>query len=185
MYNTEAEFSKALCDKMRRDGRIDYTRIESHGTANGIPDLYVMAGFNQYWVELKNSKSASVNSLKTTIKVPWRPGQQAWFEQYRRHNICRYGVTLMSAADCVFIIPMDRIYENNTVYFPWFIKYGLFDKLRLSIILDAAGIGMGNIYKTYREAFLNFMDIVIGSYKLGAYDFDPDVAWENSFDWAT
>ena len=40
MYKTEAEFSKALTARLRKE-HIRVTRIESHGTGNGIPDMFV------------------------------------------------------------------------------------------------------------------------------------------------
>jgi len=180
MYANEQSFSKALTAKMKKQG-VDYTRIESHGTANGIPDLFVMSGLDDMWIELKND--STVFHTAAYIKVAWRPGQQAWFEQYRRHHISKRGVTLMSGADCIFIIPMDRLYSSNIVALPWYVDYATWKMLDIKQVLSCVCFK----YKypkcnTYREAFIEFMEIVYGPETLKAYDWDPEVAWTNAED---
>ena len=85
MYRTEAEFSKALTARLRKE-HIRVTRIESHGTGNGIPDMFVDGRGVDTFLELKNDPTISIHNK--VIKVAWRPGQKAWmFEYFCKHTL--------------------------------------------------------------------------------------------------
>lgn len=98
-------------------------RIESGSTARGIPDLYIV-DIDQ-WVELKCQNDLSLQDDKWTID--WRAGQQAWAAQYymakeklykvygNRVNSNRYTVTLVAMKDCIALIKMKMVFDNNTI----------------------------------------------------------------------
>ena len=94
MYKTEAEFSKSLSAKLKKAG-FDVTRIESHGTGNGIPDMFVQGHGFDFWLELKNGKGT------------WRPGQVAWhYTYYLLHGKRKCSLTLRSVAQGIEVYPM-------------------------------------------------------------------------------
>lgn len=84
MYRTEAEFSRAIITKLKSEN-IDVTRLESHGTGVGIPDMFIQGNGHDCFLELKNSK------------IVFRPGQLAWHETYYlKHARRKSVITLVS-----------------------------------------------------------------------------------------
>ena len=64
MYNTEHAFSVAFCSKLKKAG-LFVTRIESHGTGNGIPDIFVCGRGLDTWLELKNDPKLSIKDKES------------------------------------------------------------------------------------------------------------------------
>lgn len=112
MYKSEAAFSSALCKMLTAHG-VWHQRIESAITGRGIPDLYIRKPAREWWVELKNIKTASV--YDEVIVVPWRQGQQAWAQEYLRYSggLCSY--TIAALKDGYIVIPMTRVFKKNGV----------------------------------------------------------------------
>lgn len=134
MYRTEAEFSKALTARLKRE-HIRVTRIESHGTGNGIPDMFVDGRGVDTFLELKNDPTLSIHNK--VIKVAWRPGQKAWmFEYFCKHTL-KNCLTLIACCDGIIIIPMISTFTDDRVYNPVGISYEDLKQYRLSRILDA------------------------------------------------
>ena len=75
----ESKFAASLVRMFNSNG-CNATRIESHGTGNGIPDMYVLGFGTDFWLELKHDPKLGQNAR--TIKVDWRPGQQGWMYIY-------------------------------------------------------------------------------------------------------
>lgn len=102
-YQTEKDFARALTAKFKKLS-IDYQKIESHGTANGIPDMFVQNLFgDDTWIELKNCPKVSV--FNHSMKIPYRPGQMSWLHEYTiRHYTYKCGLTLISLLDGLAIV---------------------------------------------------------------------------------
>ena len=111
MYSKESEFSAAITAAFVRMGYM-VTKIESHNTINGIPDLFVTGHGKEQWIELKTDPRVSIHAV--TFKIAWRPGQQSWYYQYKLHSN-RAVVTLMSCADGFVIVQNDHVFEHNLV----------------------------------------------------------------------
>ena len=135
MYKTEHEFSKSLSDRLVKSGLM-VTRIESHNTGNGIPDMFVCGRGLDTWLELKNDHKLSVKDK--VIKVAWRPGQVAWmytyFFQMHRTKSC---LTLVAASDGIFIIPMTATFKDHIVYNPQGICYEDLKWINICQVLNA------------------------------------------------
>ena len=176
MYSSEAAFSKAFTAKLIKAG-LSVTRIESHSTGNGIPDIFVQGYGKDFWIELKNSK---VSCNKDCVTVSWRPGQQAWaYEYYKFHAKKKQTLTLMSDTDGLFIIPMTTTYLHNKVTKPWFISY---EELRLnhSSLTDLIRLLIFTTHnldyspsRTYRDAIIHW----VNEYYPDDCDYDPEVIW--------
>lgn len=175
MYSNEAAFSRALTSKLNTAG-FNVVRIESHSTENGIPDMFVQGYGKDLWIELKNSNASH---KQDSIKVAWRPGQQAWHWTYlTSHSGKKNVVTLISSRDGLFIIPMVCIYTGNIVNKPFFIKWDVFKHLTIEQLTRLLFIACectrhSEKLKTYRDAVNQFFDTY---YPNG--DYDPDVYWD-------
>lgn len=112
MYKNEHEFSKAVTSALKRTGAM-VTKIESHDTSCGIPDLFIAYNGHMQWIELKTDNQQSVKNAQ--YKFAWRPGQQAWYHNYKMHSLGDYVITLMSCKDGVVLARNNRIYPNNCV----------------------------------------------------------------------
>lgn len=176
VYNTENDFSKALTNKLNRFG-MRTTRIESHGTGNGIPDMFIDGhGFDTF-IELKNDKKASINDK--VVKVQWRPGQQAWMHEYfLKHKHSKCCLTIISCIDGWFIIPMTQIFKNNTVYNAN--KFGIsYDELKHVTLARLLHLMSTHFISsdTYRNAIIamvnKFWSFIDGT----IVDYDPDALW--------
>lgn len=134
MYKTEHEFSKSFSDRLTKAGLM-VTRIESHNTGNGIPDMFVCGRGLDTWLELKNDNKLSVKDK--VIKVAWRPGQVAWMYTYFQKHRTKSCLTLVAVSDGIFIIPMTATFKDHTVYNPQSISYEDFKWINISRVLEA------------------------------------------------
>lgn len=134
MYKTEHDFSKSLSARLAKE-YIMVTRIESHNTGNGIPDMFVCGRGLDTWLELKNDPKLSINDK--VIKVDWRPGQIPWAYTYFQKHTIKNSLTLVSVSDGIFIIPMTIPFKDHTVYNPEGISYEDLKWVRLHRVLDA------------------------------------------------
>ena len=176
MYDTENDFSTFLTTKLSKLG-MRATRIESHSTSNGIPDMFVDGyGFDTF-VELKNDKKYSIKDK--VIKVHWRPGQQAWmYEYFLKHKHSKCCLTVVACTDGWFVIPMTQIFKNNTVYNAN--NFGIFYK-------DLKHITIGRLFHlmsthfsnsdTYRNAIIAMVNKFWRFSDGTTIDYDPDVLW--------
>ena len=174
MYKTEHEFSKSLSDRFAKAGLM-VTRIESHNTGNGIPDMFVCGRGLDTWLELKNDPKLSVKDK--VIKVAWRPGQVAWMYTYFQKHSTKSCLTLVAASDGIFIIPMTAIYKDHVVYNPQSISYEDFKWINIWRVLEAM-----NTYwiKGSDENYLYMINSFVDEFYPGVdYDqeclFNPDM----------
>lgn len=185
MYEKESDFVRALITKLSSCG-LDVTRIESHGTGNGIPDMYVQGYGYDFWIECKNIKSASI--FNNSIKIPWRPGQQGWaFNYYKRHLTKKNTLTIVSVIDGFIIIRHDQVFENNFIDLddanrviiipkPEWRKIDLLHEL----IIATTNIDYSSC-KNYRDALLKYAERSFGM-DMCNYDWDPEVIFNAARD---
>ena len=167
MYKTEHEFSKSLSDRLAKAGLM-VTRIESHNTGNGIPDMFVCGRGLDTWLELKNDPKLSVKDK--VIKVAWRPGQVAWMYTYFQKHRTKSCLTLVAASDGIFIIPMTAIYKDHVIYNPQSISYEDFKWINIWRVLEAM-----NTYwiKGSDENYLDMINSFVDEFYPGV-DYDPE-----------
>lgn len=102
-YKTEAEFVRYLSGKLKKE-HADVQRLESHTTGVGIPDMFIQGYGEDLFVEVKNVPNKTLND---SFKIPWRPGQIAWFYRYvLAHRCVKCGYTICAVADGVIIFKM-------------------------------------------------------------------------------
>ena len=161
----ESKFSAALVRKFNSSG-CNVTRIESHGTGNGIPDMYVLGFGSDFWLELKHDPK--LRQSMEHIKVDWRPGQQAWmYTYYLQHNKKRLCLTIIKAGKGYYIVPMFMVYREDTVFFPiWVEKLDI----RMLWLLTHKPLCLTGF--TYRDMLLTFMETWFPD-----VDYDPEVLW--------
>lgn len=110
----EQQFSRSIMKKFNSLG-YDCTRIESHTTGVGIPDLFIQGHGTDQWIELKCDMKQNINQDK--FNVPWRPGQQAWMMRYIMHHAKqKCGVTLMRVEGGIVVIAHVKVFKNNIIY---------------------------------------------------------------------
>lgn len=119
MWDNEAAFSKYLYPRLNTEGLYVH-RLESHGTGNGLPDMFVMGNGKDFFLELKNNKKLTVaKAMSEGMKVDWRPGQQPWAYVYKQRHASVTGgkltATVVGLKDGIIIIPMVKVFENNIV----------------------------------------------------------------------
>ena len=119
MWDSESKFSTYLHRRLNAEGMYVH-RLESHGTGNGLPDMFVMGHGDDFFLELKNDKKMTVAKAKAEgIKVDWRPGQQAWALTYRQRHATLEGgklsATIVGVQDGILLIPMKQIFNNDIV----------------------------------------------------------------------
>lgn len=120
MWESEQKFSRYLIQRLNDEGFI-CNRIETHGTLNGMPDMFVQGHGMDTFIELKNMKKSSVNDER--FKVPWRPGQVAWATVYRNTHmynvngftIARCSWTFIGCSDGIIALPMCSNFMLNEV----------------------------------------------------------------------
>lgn len=167
MYKTEHEFSKSLSDRLAKAGLM-VTRIESHNTGNGIPDMFVCGRSLDTWLELKNDPKLSIKDK--VIKVAWRPGQVAWMYTYFQKHRTKSCLTLVAASDGIFIIPMTAIFKDRTVYNPQSISYEDFRWINIWRVLEA----MSTYWiKDSDENYLDIINSFVDEFYPGI-DYDPE-----------
>lgn len=176
MYRTEAEFSKALTARLKRE-HIRVTRIESHGTGNGIPDMFVDGRGLDCWIELKNDPVLSIHNR--VITVAWRPGQKAWMYEYFIKHTTKNCLTLVACCDGIIIIPMFSTFADDRVYNPIGIFYEDLKQFRLSRILDAMQTYFV-IHDSYvppaEHTYLDYINAFVDEFYPGI-DYDPECLW--------
>lgn len=169
MYKTEADFSRAITQKLKSHGCV-ITRIESHGTGNGIPDMYVQYPDFDCWIELKNTKASIFERLK---KISWRPGQQSWMLEYKHMHNKRCCLTIVACADGYIIIRNHRHYIDNVVPIVNPADCHVYTKLSDVNLIDEI-MNMSTCFRarheTIRETIVAYAD------SLFKHDFDYDAA---------
>lgn len=167
MYKTEHEFSKSLSDRLTKAGLM-VTRIESHNTGNGIPDMFVCGRGLDTWLELKNDTKLSIKDK--AIKVAWRPGQVAWMYIYFQKHRTKSCLTLVAVSDGIFIIPMTATFKDHIVYNPQSISYEDFKWINIWRVLEAMSVYW---IKDSDENYLGMINSFVNEFYPGI-DYDPE-----------
>ena len=167
MYKTEHEFSKSFSDRLAK-ARLMVTRIESHNTGNGIPDIFVCGNGLDTWLELKNDPKLSIKDKQ--IKVAWRPGQIAWMYTYFQKHMTKCCLTLVAVSDGIFIVPMVTSFKDHIVFNPQSISYEDMKWINLPRVLTAMS--------TYwiegsAENYLDMINSFVDEFYPGV-DYDPE-----------
>lgn len=171
MYKTEHEFSKSLSARLTKE-HIMITRIESHNTGNGIPDMFVCGRGLDTWLELKNDNKLSIKD--TRVKVAWRPGQIAWAYTYFQKHITKNCLTLVSVSDGIFIIPMIMPFKDHVVYNPESISYENLKWIKLHRVLEAMSTYMiGQLNLCNDATYLDYINAFVDEFYPGI-DYDPE-----------
>ena len=176
MYSTENDFSIALTKRLSKLG-MRATRIESHGTGNGIPDMYIDGHGFDCFIELKNDKKASITDK--VLKVEWRPGQQAWmYEYFLKHKRSKCCLTIIACSDGWFVIPMTKVYKGDVVYNVdnYGISYEDLKHITIGRLLHlmTTRFEFGTDYRNAINSMVNmFWRFNDGS----VIDYDPDALW--------
>ena len=113
MYKSENELRKAI-EQVFADCGWFTQKIESSGMNTGIPDLFINKNGLSVWLELKLEKCKGPKQ-GASIKVDWRPGQQAWHKLYFLSNPIVPVLTVIQYLDCIIIVKGTKIYEGRTV----------------------------------------------------------------------
>ena len=168
MYKTEHEFNKSFSDRLTKAGLM-VTRIESHNTGNGIPDMFVCGRVIDTWLELKNDPKFSIKDK--TIKVAWRPGQVAWMYTYFQKHLTKSCLTIVAASDGIFIIPMTKLFKDNLVQGPKGISYEDLKWINIPRVLIAMSMycRKQNNSDTYLDMINSFVDELYPD-----VDYDPE-----------
>ena len=167
MYKTEHDFSKSLSDRLAKVGLM-VTRIESHNTGNGIPDMFVCGRGLDTWLELKNDPKLSIKDK--VIKVAWRPGQVAWMYTYFQKHRAKSCLTLVAVSDGIFIIPMTSAFKDHVVYNPQSISYEDLKWINIWRVLEA----MSTYWiKDSDENYLDMLNSFVDEFYPGV-DYDPE-----------
>ena len=167
MYKTEHDFSKSFLDRLAK-ARLMVTRIESHNTGNGIPDVFVCGRGLDTWLELKNNPKLSIKDK--AIEVAWRPGQVAWMYTYFQKHMFKNCLTIVAASDGIFIIPMTSAFKDHMVYNPQSISYKDLKWINISRVLEAMSaywVKCNDDTRTYLDMLNSFVD-----------EFYPDVDYD-------
>lgn len=178
MYNTENDFSTFLTAKLSKLG-MRATRLESHSTSNGIPDMFVDGyGFDTF-IELKNDKKHSINDK--VIKVQWRPGQQPWmYEYFLKHKHSKCCLTIIACTDGWFVIPMTKVYKDNIVYNAnnFGISYKDLKRVTIGRLIHLMSTHFALI-DTYRNAIIAMVNKFWRFSDGTTVDYDPEVLWNS------
>ena len=174
MYNrAESDFSKSLSGRLSKE-HIMVTRIESHGTGNGIPDMFVCGRGLDCWIELKADLSLSITNK--TIKVDWRPGQIPWMYEYFSKHITKCCLTLVKVSDGMFIIPMINTFKDHLVYNPQSVNNQDLSKIKLFRVLDAMSVYWFNRDQSAETTYLDMINGFVEDFYPGI-DYDPECLW--------
>ena len=167
MYKTEHDFSKSFSDRLAK-ARLMVTRIESHNTGNGIPDMFVCGRGLDTWLELKNDTKLSIKDK--VIKVAWRPGQIAWMYTYFQKHMFKNCLTIVAASDGIFIVPMTSAFKDHIVLNPQSISYEDLKWINIWRVLDA----MSTYWiKDSDENYLDMLNSFVDEFYPGV-DYDPE-----------
>ena len=168
MYKTEHDFSKSLSDRLAKAGLM-VTRIESHNTGNGIPDIFVCGRGLDTWLELKNDPKLSIKDK--VIKVAWRPGQIAWMYTYFQKHLTKCCLTLVAVSDGIFIIPMVNTFKDHTVYNPQSISYEDLKWVDIWRVLNAMSTYLPSHDSS--DTYLDMINSFVDEFYPGV-DYDPE-----------
>ena len=168
MYKTEHEFSKSLSDRLAKAGLM-VTRIESHNTGNGIPDMFVCGKGLDTWLELKNDPKLSIKDK--VIKVAWRPGQIPWAYTYFQRHKTKCSLTLVAVSDGIFIIPMTDTFKEHKVIDSQSISYEDFRWINIPRVLTAMSTYC--IKKSNNDTYLDMINSFVDEFYTGV-DYDPE-----------
>ena len=167
MYKTEHEFSKSFSDRLAK-ARLMVTRIESHNTGNGIPDMFVCGMGLDTWLELKNDTKLSIKDKQ--IKVAWRPGQIVWMYTYFQKHLTKCCLTLVAVSDGIFIVPMISAFKDHIVLNPQSISYEELKWINIPRVLGA----MSTYWlKGSDENYLDMINSFVDEFYPGV-DYDPE-----------
>ena len=167
MYKTEHDFSKSFSDRLAK-ARLMVTRIESHNTGNGIPDMFVCGRGLDTWLELKNDPKLSIKDK--AIKVAWRPGQVAWMYTYFQKHMFKNCLTIVAASDGIFIVPMTTAFKDHIVLNPQSISYEDLKWINIARVLEA----MSTYWiKDSDENYLDMLNSFVDEFYPGV-DYDPE-----------
>lgn len=158
MYKTEHDFSKSFLDRLAK-ARLMVTRIESHNTGNGIPDIFVCGHGLDTWLELKNDPKLSIKDKQ--IKVAWRPGQIVWMYTYFQKHITKCCLTIVAASDGIFIVPMTSAFKDHIVLNPQSISYDDLSWISIRRVLEAMStywLKCNGDDRTYLDMLNSFVD---------------------------
>ena len=170
----EAEFARSLSGRLKKSGFV-VTRIESHGTGNGIPDMFVQGHGDDFWLELKYDKNLKPDKLH--VKVQWRPGQVAWmYEYFLTHSRVKCCLTVVGCPDGCYVIRMSKPFENKEAYFPGFVSKEYVKHLPIVLYIMSHNIDLSDC-ETFRHAVIKFCDTYFPS-----KDYDPEVLWDGTID---
>ena len=167
MYKTEHDFSKSFSDRLAK-ARLMVTRIESHNTGNGIPDIFVCGRGLDTWLELKNDPKLSIKDK--VIKVAWRPGQIAWMYTYFQKHRTKCCLTLVAVSDGIFIVSMTSAFKDHIVFNPQSISYEDLKWINIWRVLEA----MSTYWiKDSDENYLDMLNSFVDEFYPGV-DYDPE-----------
>ena len=158
MYKTEHDFSKSFSGRLAK-ARLMVTRIESHNTGNGIPDMFVCGYGLDTWLELKNDPKLSIKDKQ--IKVAWRPGQLAWMYTYFQKHMFKNCLTIVAASDGIFVIPMTSAFKDHIVFNPQGISYEDLKWIDICRVLTAMStylVKCNDDNRTYLDMLNSFVD---------------------------
>jgi len=115
MYSSEGAFVAALVDHLRTKERMSVTRIESHGTRLGIPDIHAVCSEGEFWIECKRiHKNFFIDG--GLITVPFEAGQQKWAKDYREAQHNHKAVLLMvSFENWIASCSLKQFYEGKKI----------------------------------------------------------------------
>ena len=127
MWKNEKEFVTYFMSKLKAAG-VDCSRIETPATGVGMPDLWIQAAGDDYFIEMKLVKHdlpAAIDMEYASEVIPWRPGQVAWGVRYSlnhtiRHpegnvRMVKHSWTFVGMNDGVIAIRMGKVYSNNLI----------------------------------------------------------------------
>ena len=167
MYKSEHEFSKSLSDRLVK-AKLMITRVESHNTGNGIPDMFVCGQGLDTWLELKNDPKLSIKNC--IIKVAWRPGQIVWTYTYFQKHLTKCCLTLVACSDGIFIVPMTSAFKDHIVLNPQSISYEDLKWINIARVLEA----MSTYWiKGSSENYLDMINSFVDEFYPNV-DYDPE-----------
>lgn len=96
---------------------IMFQNIET-STGLGVPDIAYGHKNVNGWIELKELATQP----KRVVSIPWRPGQLAWYSDYRNKYMCTnpYFLILTIGEDWYFIPDIKEIYTIADL-FKWYV----------------------------------------------------------------
>lgn len=172
MAELESDFSKSLSGRLKQFN-FDVTRLESHGTSVGIPDMFVQGHGFDFFLELKNKK------------LVYRPGQKAWhYNYFLRHGRKKCVLTLISESNDIRIVPGIKNWTDNKPDWTWFIDNKELSRVPLVSLVHCLTT-VNTDHHSYRQAIC----CLATDYFPGSLDYDPDCIWpadidlDKQFDW--